>query len=386
MRDPRPTARRLRELIDAATPPCATVVVPLDPSRASIAGEGARRLRAARQALERRLEALSVEAPRREAFAKALEAADDETPPEHDVRARVFLVWEGGSERFGLGPGVLEPDGEPHALVGHGFALRPLLREARRATSFCVLAVSANRVALYASDDGGRSLRELPRAPLPASLEDALGGDLGQREANLQFHSTRGRGAAPTYHGPGGSDEQNVDLERYHRALGAALRERLRDDERPLVLAADARHLPALREEAAGLPVLEEGIPGSPDHRPPHELAEEARAVVERWIAARDAALAGSLERARSRGKAAVGLEDTVRAVAMGRAHQVFVPAVGAHPGRIDASGLRAVAPWGDEDLADELAALALRQGGEVIPWEPGSPPADGVEFAAVLR
>lgn len=387
MTDPRPTVARLREIVGQATPPCATLLVPFDPTREPFSGEGARRLRAARRTLDRRLEELGVDAERRKHFEEGLARTAEASTPPPDVRARAFLLWEDGAEAFGLPAEAADVQAEPRVVVGTGFALRPLLRAARHSGSFLVVAVSANRVALHASTEDGRDLRELARDDLPASLEDALGHDLGQRPDELQWHSTRAHGSAPTYHGQGGAaDERHGDLERFHRVLGAALRDRLRGEERPVVIAADRTHQAALREEMAGLPVLEEGVVGSPDHRASHALAADAGEVVARWRAARDALLAEELERARARGKAAVGLEETLRAVAMGRAHRLFVPAVGAHPGRVDAAALRAVAPWGDEDLADELAALAIRQGGEVVPWEHGRPPAEGVDFAAVLR
>lgn len=387
MADPRPTVARLRALVDRAQPPCATLFVPFDPKQESISGAGALHLRLAQETLARRLEELGLDQERRKRFAEALAGAADDSPPAPDLRARAFLVWEEEAVRFGLGTDEAVREGEARVAVGHGFALRPLLRAARRSRAFLVLTVSTNHVALYASDDDGRRLLELPREGIPESLEDALGRDLGQRQADLQFHSTRGRGEAPVYHGRGGApDEGRTDLMRFHRVLGSTLRDRLREEERPIVLAAETRHHSALREEAGSLPILEEGIVGNVDHRPPHELAAEARERVVRWLDRREAESIAELERGRALGKAAIGLEETLRAVAMGRARLLFVPAVGAHPGRVDPTALRVVAPWGDEDLSDELATLALRQGGEVVPWEPGRPPADGVEFAAVLR
>lgn len=389
MTETHPSLARLRQLVEEVEPPCATVLIPCDPAREAFSEEFSLRLQTATRQLRRRLETLGVDAVRRKRFEEALAGAADTSPAGPDVRVRAFLVWEQGAAGFGLGEGAEDAvaSGEPSVRVAQSFALRPLLRAARRSRAFLLLAVSARRVALYAGDESGSRLDELPRDGLPASLEDALGHDLGQRQAGLQLHSSRGHGGAPVYHGGGGApDEQKTDLERFHRVLGAALRERLRDDERPLVLAADRSHQPGLRDEAGGIRILDEGIEGNPDHRPEHELAREAAARVRRWLRRRDAELSDELERARGRGKAAVGLEETLRATAMGRTRLLLVPALAARPGRIDASALRPVAPWGDEDLCDELATLALRQGGDVVPWEPGHPPAEGVEFAAILR
>jgi len=383
-RDPRPDLDTLRTIQEATRAPCATLFVPVDPTRESVSHAGALHMRAARDTLARRLASLGVDEARRAALDAPLEALRDEGPPPHDVRTRALLVQEDAGWRFGL-TAEEEPQ-EPRVVVGCSFALRPLLREARRQAAFRVLAVSARRVALFASRNEGRDLRELERGPLPASLEDALGHDLDQREAGLQAHSTRGHGRAATYHGQGGADdERSADLERFHRVLADALRERLAGAGEPLLLAADRRHQAGLRA-AAGELFLAEGIPGNPDERPSHELAAEAHARVARARATRDAEELEGLDKARARGKAVFGLEDTLEAAATGRVRRLFVPALGAHPGRVDASALRPVAPWADEDLADELAGLVLHHGGEVVPWEPGHPPADGVEFAAELR
>lgn len=380
-RDPRPRLDRLRAILEAMQAPCATLFVPVDPAQESVSGAGTLRMRAAREALGARLEALDVDAGRRTALDARLEALRDGVPPPPDVRTRVLLIQEDAAWRFGL-----TTEEERRVLVGRGFAWRPLLREARREASFLVLAVSARRVTLYASTDEGRDLRELPRGALPASLEDALGHDLEARPA-LQAHSTRAHGRAATYHGQGGADdERRVDLERFHRVLATALPQRLDASPPLLVLAADRSHQAGLRAAAGERTFLAEGIVGSPEPLPSHELAAEAHARVARALAQRDAEEAEELEKARGRGKAVFGLQHTLEATATGRVRRLFVPAVGAHPGRIDASALRAVAPWADEDLSDELAEQTLRHGGEVVPWEPGHPPADGVEFAAELR
>jgi hypothetical protein len=82
-----------------------------------------------------------------------------------------------------------------------------------------------------------------------------------------------------------------------------------------------------------------------------------------------------------------IGFDDTLAAAVAGRVRRLWVPLATRLPGRIDRAALRPAAPWGDEDLGDELTALVLAQGGETRLVEPGAgfpPSPDG--FAAELR
>jgi hypothetical protein len=98
-----------------------------------------------------------------------------------------------------------------------------------------------------------------------------------------------------------------------------------------------------------------------------------------------EAARLEQLERARGRGEAMVGLQNSIEAVIEGRVRRLWLPAESSVSGRIDVDTRRAIAAWGDEDLLDALACEALRRGAAVEALAAGRAPLPDAEVAAEL-
>jgi hypothetical protein len=380
MADRHPSTDDLRVLARGDGSPRATLFVPVEAAVPAASQNGVRVRRAVAAALARLGELGAAEgciAAARSALAP-LEAND--APPAHWVRARAFC-WDGETlHRFGL------PFAEAERVsVGTSLVLRPLVRAASRQCRYRVLALSAKRVALFEGDATG--LAERAAEGLPASLEDALGPEF--EKERLQFHSTGSHGGQPVYHGRGGADrERGLDQERFQHVVARTLVRLLGGDDVPLVLAADQVHQAAMAKELGGvLRLAPEGVVGNPDHLSAHALHERAWPSVEAMLRAEHEAGQTEFERARNRGKAAIGFDDTLAAAVASRVRRLWLPLTTRLPGRIDRAALRPAAPWGDEDLGDELTALVLAHGGDVRVVEPGAeapPSPDG--FAAELR
>ncbi len=259
--------------------------------------------------------------------------------------------------------------------VAETFEIRPVIRVLHHVARYRVLAVSARRVSLYEGDPTG--LREVPRAPIPGSLEEAVGRDYV--EDTLNFHSTHAGGRDPVYHSHGSAkDGRELDLERFHRALVAGCEQRLLADPLPTVVAGDPTHLAALRASRRLRQILPGHVPGSPDRLAPHELHTRAWPVVEKALRAREDELLASFERAFKVDKARVGIPAVAEAAVMGRIRRLFLVRDLRVPGRFDPqSGHVQLGEAGSPDVLDDIAEEVLRRGGEVIILEPGRLPVD---------
>jgi hypothetical protein len=278
----------------------------------------------------------------------------------------------------------------PRAVVGERFYLRPLLASIDE-VAFHVLGVSRHRVRLLEGDR--ESLREMDLGRVPRNFDAALG-EL-QFHRGLQHHSPTPAGIgrrAIVIHGHGSDDEEHLedDLFKYFRLLAEGLRERLGDDDRPLVVAAVEEYLPVLLQRA-GLPgtVLDAGVAGNPDYLSEHELHERAWPVVEAW--ARRAA-AVDVERVRDcldRARVVTEASAIVRAAAAGRVDTLLTAAGAELWGWFEPAAqaltVHAAPAPGDEELVNLAACETLARRGtvrELPPAElPGPPP-----MVALLR
>jgi len=331
--------------------------------------------RAARE-VEQRLLALGAPAARASESAAALLRVDlDLARLAPGTRAVAVLLDERELRAVAL------PVETPYAVtVASSFALRPLLGALHRHARYRVLAVSVKRVAHFEGES--EDLREVPLLGVPASLSDALGDELTEKE--FRVRGTGRGGTSPSYYSHGaGTDERKLDLTRFHEALARALTGALGDSALPIVLAATEEQQSGLRATSKLPALLDEGVTGNFDHASAAELAARSAPIVERWLARRAEESAGAWERARNRGKAADLLDDVGAAALAGRVSRLWIDATRAVPGRLDPHTGQAVA--GDGDALDALCELVLARGGDVIPVDAAHlPSASGA--AAELR
>jgi len=360
---------QVREL--AHFPPGVRVSVYLPVDEGS--GDG-RRLRLAWQhAVEearRRLGDLLLESGEIDGFAKRLEELDPTLRDLPHPTCTLAVLADPRSLRvYGLARA-----GAERVAAGRAFALRPLLRESRACRPYRVLAVSVNRVALYDGDVDG--LREVPDTGLPASLEDALGGEV-EPPADLQRYGGPGGGG---YHGQGASDERHLDLDRFCRAVARALPGLPAPPSRdaPLLLAADEAVQGHLRATAAKGVLHERGLTVPPDGLSSGELHGRVQPVAEEVFRERECSEMGRLERARAQGKYVEGLDELVKAAVAGRIRSLWIRSDAHVAGRIDENLAQVAEARGGQDALDELAEAVLRRGGEVhvVDEIPGDEPA----------
>lgn len=343
------------------------------------------RLRAALERAGERLRARDVE---RDELEARLERLEGKLPPlealEHGTRTLALFGDSAGwawASLLGEEPELVQ--------VSSRYALRPLLHALGREGRMRVLAVSAGDVRAFEGD--ARGMRPVEIEGLPRSLEDALGeqvegGDVSFRSGG---RPVPGRpGTSPVYYGSAASDEgREVDRERFHRAVAAAVNDAWGSGSLPVVLAADV-HVAGELRKVLDLPgLLEQEVSASPPEESPAELHRRAWARAEEAIARRERELADDFERARNAGKALDREFDAVAEAAIaGRVRRLWVERDARVPGRVDEMrAARADAADPDEDALDGLVSLVLARGGEVHVCDEGGTPTGGA-YCVQLR
>jgi hypothetical protein len=246
-------------------------------------------------------------------------------------------------------------------VVADTFHTAPLVPLARRDRRFHVLALSVNRATLWTGQQGSLELRDVPG--MPTDLQSAL--RIDQFET---YRNSYGQNRGQILHGTGaGAEEQKELLEPYFRAVDRAVREALRDDHGPLIVAAVAHHRALYRAISQYPNVLEKGPEGNHDRESAHELHEAVWPIVAEWIAhEEDEALARFRELPRSE-----DLGEIASSIVQGRVADIFVADDRHVWGVVDrATGEIRVQDGQrdgvDGDLVDDLAEMAALRGARV--------------------
>jgi hypothetical protein len=270
------------------------------------------------------------------------------------------------------------------SIVAATFHLKPLIRFLGSNRRYFVLALSQNSASLYEGSPYGAGTVDL--RGMPASLREALGGDDFERA--LGGH---GRQSAMIFHGRGfGREDTKEILLRYFRAIDKGLRDFLREERAPLLLAA-VRYYHSIYREANTYPhLLPEGLDGNYERVNGERIHAEAWPLVrdsferevETWVA-RYRSLAGT-------GLATDGIDEIALASVSGRVRCLLAAEGEVLWGLLDrATGAltRHEAQSGpdDEDVLDDICEESLKRGADVyvIPRD-AMPTASAL--AAVLR
>jgi hypothetical protein len=277
---------------------------------------------------------------------------------------------------------------DPLAAVARRFHLAPLLRLFTGDGRFFILALSQNAVRVLEGTRYG--IDELSLEDLPQSLAEAL--PFEDRERQLQFQTgapQAGGQRAALFHGHGAGAEVEKDrLLRFCRKVDVGLRDLLREETGPLVLAAVDYLHPIYREANTYAHLVEDRIPGNPESLSADDLHRRAWELVEpRFLEALNEAVAGYAGLAGT-GRTSVDVAEIMLAAYEGRVGTLFVagaPVWGQFDEAARTVRLSGKQQPGDEDLVDRAAMQALLQGAEVFAVDPPQMPADAA-LAAVFR
>ncbi|MBN1152372.1 MAG: hypothetical protein JXA58_04110 [Dehalococcoidia bacterium] len=273
--------------------------------------------------------------------------------------------------------------------VADRFYVSPLLPLFAADGVFYVLGISQNSARLVqCSRDGAR---EVTPDGMPGSMADVLQYDEVSR--NIQFRSGpsqgSGRGTA-MYHGHGeGKDVAKDNIVRYLREVDHGIRETLKDEQAPLVLAGVGYIRALYAEVNTHAQLVSEGLDGNPDALEPGELQSRAWPIVEKYFSRERQVALARFGEGSARGLTAHIIGDVLAAAGDGRIGALFV-APGSHIwGQYswqdrDAEIHGEYEP-GDEDLVEAAVGRALLTGASVYVLAPADVPG-GEPVAALLR
>jgi len=276
---------------------------------------------------------------------------------------------------------------EEFCLVSDRFSVKPLLPLLINHARFYVLALSQNAVRLL--ECSRDYLAEIPLPDVPQGMQEGL--PIGPAPQLQNYTLPVGGPPAGRFHGHGvGIDDSDVvNVTRYFHRLNEGLKDILKDQRIPLILACVEYLAPLFKEVSHYRPILESVVAGNPDRISNEDLHQKAWRIAERHFQhARDIAAAQYRE-GTAKGRASHRLQDVLAAAYQGRIAALFVPIGLRRWGRFDFERLaleeHEEERTGDEELLDLAAMQALIHGSTVYGVKPDEMP-DRQLLAAVYR
>jgi len=296
-----------------------------------------------------------------------LELADDREFWNHTLDGLAVLGAKGLFRVYELQRPVAEL-----AVVADSLHTKPLVRILQSADRFQILGVSRQAIQLF---EGNRdALDEIePAKGVPQTITEALGEELTEPHQTVASYGGVGGSHSPMHHGHGGREsEVDIDAERFFRAVDReVLKHHSKPSGLPLILAALPEHHHLFHQVSHNPFLIAESIDVHPDALTIDKLRQRAWQVIEPHYLARLAALVEQFRTARSRDLGSDELTHVAKAVVAGRVATLLIEADREVPGRTDAA--TGAVEFGDlahpevDDVLDDLGALALKLGGEVV-------------------
>lgn len=263
---------------------------------------------------------------------------------------------------------------EECVVVSDTFHTKPLLRFLHSNRRYFVLSITQNDVALYEGSSFGAGAVELHG--VPASLRDALG--IPVHDRMVTAHSPV---ESFVFHGRGPDREQaKEELLKYFRAIDRGLRDFLRDERAPLLLAAVGYYHSIYREANTYPHLLPAGIEGNFERSNGEQIHAAAWPHVARRF---DAEISRWIDRYREAAGTGLGsahLEEIAVAAVSGRVRCLLAAEEMTVWGMLDrATGSVArherQRDERDGDLVDDICEEAFRRGAEVFVLPPHQMP-----------
>jgi hypothetical protein len=258
--------------------------------------------------------------------------------------------------------------------VSDRFHIKPILRAITFPQDAYVLAISRGAVRLI-EVSADLPAHHVSVAGLPRDMGDAI----NRRSALSRDDGLRS----------GEITNENALLTRYCRTVDEAIRPVLSGHERPLIVAASEPLASVFRAVSSYAHTAGEVISGSADQTPDHQLAEAARAVLDRIYAADIASLAELYATRSNQGRATADIALAARAATYGAIDTLLVDidqvvhgTVADEDGAITFAEGPSATTYG---IVDEIASRALKSGARVVSARQADIPGGGA-LAAILR
>lgn len=262
---------------------------------------------------------------------------------------------------------------EDQVAVSDRFHLKPMLRAVTFPHNAYVLAISVGHCRLV-EISADLPPHDVPVPGLPKNFNDALG---------KRSHTENRDGMAS-----GEGTSESAMLNRYSRAVDQALRPILSGHERPLIIAA-AEPLGSIYRAVSTYPHTAEAvIAGSADHRPDHELAAEARTILDGIYAEQLADMKSLFGERANQGRATGDIAGAARAATFGAVDTLIVDMDSHIPGTVGEDGsvsFDETASAASYGVVDEITSRAIASGARIVAARREDIPGGG-DLAAILR
>lgn len=277
---------------------------------------------------------------------------------------------------------------EPLTVVSHRFHIKPLLPLMHDDGPFYVLALSQNNVRLF---KGTRNwIEEVTAERLPGDLAEALAYD--DPEEQVQVHTTTSGsagGPAVVHHGHSPVDEKQARLRRFIKRVADGVKDVVRSDPAPLVVAAVDYLHPIFQDAFGNAQLLEKGIEGNPENLSAETLREQAWKIVAPHILQPRKDAQERFESLAHGNQAGDDLHHVVTRALRGRVDTLFVAvndhAWGTYDPQEDDMTVCGERDQGNEDLMDFAAVQTLANGGTVYALDVDDVPGQ-TGMAAIFR
>ena len=280
-------------------------------------------------------------------------------------------------------------------VVGNNFHIKPLINLINNDGKFYILALSQKNVKFYS---GTRyKLNEVEVENMPHNLAEILLEDEFQKGVQHRIGIARGATSAAQHpgsvHGQGSPDREKheEDILQFCYAVDGALREKLRGEKAPLILAGVEYLLP-IYHQANTYPYLQEtGISGNAETLKTEELNHAAWEIIAPLFQQEyQNLMAVYLQLA---GEESSKIANDIKAIIPDAYYQridtLFVPIKQHIWGKFDLENstveLHPEAEPDDEDMLDFAVIHTILNGGKVYTLEPDAMPS-GVKVAAICR
>jgi hypothetical protein len=257
--------------------------------------------------------------------------------------------------------------------VGDRFDLKRLFRAVTFPQSAFVLALAEGAVRLV-EVNADRPAQTVPIPGLPTSAADHA------RKAGLGDRAPKGRVQ--------GDEGSKMRVRQYARGIDSELRAILSGRNVPLILAAAEPSASLYRSVNSYDVLLDETIPGNPEHTSDQDLAERSRQILDRHYATQLAELVELLEKRRSEGRASTDVSDLARAATAGAVDTLLIDIDASVPGTVSEDGAVSFdEPTATETrgILDEISRRVLLAGGHILAVRAADMP-EGAQIAGLLR
>ncbi|HSA93585.1 MAG TPA: hypothetical protein VLE48_11285 [Terriglobales bacterium] len=266
------------------------------------------------------------------------------------------------------------------AVVANSFHVKPLLRILQSAGRYQVLCLNRQEIKLFEGDFS--VLGEVALAAgVPRTITDALGEELTELHQTVASYGGTALGSNMRHAHGSKKDALEIDDERFFRAVDRAILEHHSTPSGlPLILASLRQYQTPFRQVSHNPFLLPKGIEIDPASLGIEQLRERTWEIIEPQLRTRLRDLAAQFEEAKAKGLGSDDLGTIAEAAVHGRVGSLLVEAERQVPGRVDPETGRVTLndlkdPQVD-DLLDDLAELALKNGGEVVVAPAASMPA----------